>query len=293
MKKVSIGSWAYAFAGNHIELPELCEKLHELKFDGISMGGFKPHANPEIYDTPEKRQGLKELLKKYDLGVADFACDLWSVSSLVQTEEWIGLFETNSQLAQDMGWDYIRVDSGAPPILPDGMDYEQAKAKVADNFKRIAKIAAQRGQQVVWEFEPGFVVNEPQNIVAMYDEVKADNFSILFDTCHGHMVSAKASRHIEPNRGAADIYEFIGMLKGKIGFVHLIDSDGTLNVEGTSTHAPFGLGELNFDKVIPALLDAGYTTDWWAIDLCEWPDAWQVTADCKAFVDKINEKFCK
>ena len=49
MKKVSIGSWAYvfgAFADDPILLPQLCQKLNELGFDGISMGGFKPHAHP-------------------------------------------------------------------------------------------------------------------------------------------------------------------------------------------------------------------------------------------------------
>jgi hypothetical protein len=38
-------------------------------------------------------------------------------------------------------------------------------------------------------------------------------------------------------------------------------------------------------------LDAGYVGDWWAIDLCEWPNAWDVTAQSKAFVDEINKKF--
>ncbi len=296
MKKVSIGSWAYvfgAFAKAPILLPQLCEKLNELKFDGISMGGFKPHANPELYGTDEKRNELKALLNKYGMEVADFACDLWSLDSLKQPEEWIELFKKNAVFMRQMGWKTIRVDTGAPPVLPDGMDYEAAKAKIADNFKRIAKIAKEHGLDVVWEFEPGFIVNEPKNIVAMCDEVGADNFSILVDTCHAYMCADKASRQIEDGKGAKDMYEFIDMMKGKIGLVHLIDSDGTLNGEGTSTHAPFGLGVIDFDKAVPALLSAGYTNDWWAIDLCEWPDAWRVTADCKAFVDKLNEKYCK
>ena len=58
-----------------------------------------PHANPELYDTPEKREELKQLLKKYDLEVADFACDLWSLDSLKQPEEWIALFEKNAEFA--------------------------------------------------------------------------------------------------------------------------------------------------------------------------------------------------
>ncbi|NLF28959.1 MAG: sugar phosphate isomerase/epimerase, partial [Clostridiales bacterium] len=69
---------------------------------------------------------------------------------------------------------------------------------------------------------------------------------------------------------------------------------GTLNETGTSTHAPFGDGYINFDEVIPALLNVGeYKCDWWAIDLCEWPNAWEVAEDCFKFVDALNKKYCK
>ncbi|OPZ69608.1 MAG: hypothetical protein BWY81_00360 [Firmicutes bacterium ADurb.Bin467] len=84
------------------------------------------------------------------------------------------------------------------------------------------------------------------------------------------------------------------MAKGRLGLVHLIDSDGTLNDTGTSTHAPFGQGYIDFDEVIPAILNvAGYETDWWAIDLCEWPNAWEVAEECFKFVDLLNRKYCK
>ena len=292
MKKVSIGSWAY-LGENPILLPELCERLHELGFDGISMGGFMPHANPELYDTPEKREELKQLLKKYDLEVADFACDLWSLDSLKQPEEWIALFEKNAEFASQMGFKIIRVDTGTQPILPDGMTYGQARAKIVDNFKRIAKIAQKYGLEVVWEFEPGFMINEPKYIVETYEAVDEPNFSILFDTSHGYMSAVVGARHIEPDKLEGGILEFIELLKGKIGFVHVIDSDGTLNDTGTSTHAPFGLGKIDFDEVIPALMEkGGFKGEWWAIDPCEWPDAWGVTADCKAFVDQFNKKYC-
>lgn len=296
MKKVSIGSWAYvfgAFKDDPVLLPQLAEKLDELDFDGISMGGFAPHADPDLYDTPEKREELKELLKKYNLEVADFAADLWSVNALTDPDKWIDLFAKNAEFASDMGFKVIRVDTGAPPVLPEGMTYEEARAVIVDNFKKISKIAAEYGLDVVWEFEPGFIINEPKYIVQTYEEVNEPNFSILFDTCHGHMSAVEGARHIEPDVLDGGITEFIEMLNGKIGLVHVIDSDGTLNGEGTSTHAPFGLGVIDFDTVIPALLDkGGYKGDWWAIDLCEWPDAWNVTEECKKYVDKINQKYC-
>jgi hypothetical protein len=31
--------------------------------------------------------------------------------------------------------------------------------------------------------------------------------------------------------------------------------------------------------------------DWWTIDLCFWPDAWQATADCKKYLDELIAKY--
>ncbi len=296
MKKISIGSWAFTgenFAENPIDLKTVVEELHKLGFDGISMGGFEPHANPKRYDTPKKRQELAELLESNHLEVADYAADLWSVDALKQSEEWIALFQEAAEFCEEMGYQIIRVDSGTEPIIPEGMTYEQCRAKIVDNFKQIAKIAQKHGQQVVWEFEPGFMINEPKYIIETYEAVNEPNFKILFDTCHGYMSAVMGARHIEEDKLEGGILEFIEMLGERIGLVHVIDSDGTLNVTGTSTHAPFGDGKINFDEVIPALLEkAKYDGEWWAIDLCEWPDAWNAIRQCKDAVDKLNAAYC-
>ena len=299
MKKVSIGSWAYIFgeyAKNPIPLRKLCEELGKMGFDGISLGGFKPHAHPDDWGTPEKMAELKSLLADNKLEVADFAADMWSVNALKQGDEYLAIFEKNVDFCDKMGFPIIRVDSDAPPVLPDGMTYDQVKAYYVDLFKKCAQVAAKKGLLVVWEFEPGFIINEPKNVFEVTKAVNEPNFKILFDTCHAHMGAVEGANHIEKGcvlKGG--IVEYCEMLKDMIGVVHVIDSDGTLNEQNTSTHAPFGIGKINFDEVIPALLDkANYLGDWWAIDLCEWGDAWEVTAQCKAFVDKeINEKFCK
>lgn len=293
MKKISIGSWAYAFLQTPILLPEVCAKLDELGFDGIAMGGFKPHASPGTYNTPEKKRELADLLNKHHLEVDEFACDLWSIDALKKADDWVALFELNAAFAKDMGWSIVRVDSGAPPVLPDGMSYTRARALIVSNFRRICKIAAKHGLAVSWEFEPGFIINEPEYIIETFNAVGEPNFGILFDTCHGYMAADKGARHIERGILPGGVEEFIGLLKDKINVVHLIDSDGTLNGQGTSTHSPFGQGVLDFDQLIPALLNkAQYRGEWWAVDLCECPDAWQETAACKAFVDRINSKYC-
>ena len=81
-------------------------------------------------------------------------------------------------------------------------------------------------------------------------------------------------------------------LAGTIVHVHLLDSDGSLHEqEGTTLHVPFGQGEINFDRVVPALVEAGGATDWWCVDLCFWPDAWEASAESLAFVRELATAF--
>ena len=107
--------------------------------------------------------------------------------------------------------------------------------------------------------EPGFMVNEPKNILEVVTDVDEKNFKVLFDTCHGYMSSVMGARHIEEGcKLSGGITEFIEMLKDKIGLVHVIDSDGSLNDQGTSTHNPFGTGKIDFDEVKSAIRTASY-----------------------------------
>jgi sugar phosphate isomerase/epimerase len=102
-------------------------------------------------------------------------------------------------------------------------------------------------------------------------------------------VGARQPGKKETLRGGA--IELARKLRGKINHLHLIDSDGTLHDNETSTHAPFGEGLLDFDELIPELNRAGVPHDWWTIDLCFWPDAWAVTERCKKAVDELNAKY--
>jgi sugar phosphate isomerase/epimerase len=149
--------------------------------------------------------------------------------------------------------------------------------------------------RVTFEFEPGFVFNKPSQILAIVEGVRArgnTNFGVLYDTCHAHMVAAVgANQPGEKETLPGGELELLDRLKGKITHVHLIDSDGSLNEHNTSTHNPFGTGRLNFDALIPALNQAGVPNDWWCVDLCFWPNAWEVTADSKKFLDQLRTKY--
>jgi hypothetical protein len=70
----------------------------------------------------------------------------------------------------------------------------------------------------------------------------------------------------------------------------VIDSDGTLHDDETSTHSPIGEGVLDLPALLTELDRGGLPTDWWCIDLCFWPDAWAVTEKCKRAIDVLNAR---
>ena len=53
-KEISIGSWAYTigpYAKAPVDFETVCDKLEELGFNGVELGSFKPHPNPD--DLPD------------------------------------------------------------------------------------------------------------------------------------------------------------------------------------------------------------------------------------------------
>ena len=118
------------------------------------------------------------------------------------------------------------------------------------------------------------------------------NFGVLYDTCHAHMcavVGANQTGEKETLPGGE--LELLEKLKGKITHVHLIDSDGSLNEHNTSDAQPVRHRQAELRQADPGAEASGVPHDWWCVDLCFWPNAWDVTADSKKFLDKLREKY--
>jgi sugar phosphate isomerase/epimerase len=297
MKKISIGSWAYSigpYASNPIPWDEVTSTLQSLGFDGVELGGFGVHPNPDNLPTKESRDLCKKDLASKKLAFSGLAANLWG-EKLINAEDntvYLNEFRKNLDFCVDMGIPGIRVDCVQPPTIFDEVDEDTARKRVVTTWKRCSEEAADKGVYVTWEFEPGFAFNKPSDILRIVDEVHNDNFGVQFDTCHAYMVAVVGAR--QPGKketlpgGALELAQ---KLRGKINHLHLIDSDGTLHGDETSTHAPFGTGILNFDELLPELNRSGIKHNWWTIDLCFWPDAWTVTADCKKSIDKLNAQY--
>ena len=296
MKEISIGSWAYTigpYSSKPVPWEEVITTLKSLGFQGVELGGFPPHPNPDDMPDKAQREACKEQVAKLGLRFSGLAANLWQ-EHLIDTNDptdYVDCFRRNLEFCVDLGIRGIRVDTVQPPTIFEQVDADVARRRVVKTWKQCVREAAGKGVYVTWEFEPGFAFNKPSDIVRILDEVNDDNFGMMFDTCHAYMVAAVGARQPgskETLPGGA--LELARKLRGKINHIHLIDSDGTLHDDETSTHVPFGEGLLNFDELLPELNKNALSHNWWTIDLCFWPDAWPVTERCKKAIDQMNAK---
>jgi sugar phosphate isomerase/epimerase len=303
-KKLSIGSWAYIFNQEQptTDFHQVLHKLSDLGYEGVELGSFGAHPTPFSHPTKADRQRLKKEVADHGLAFSGIAVDLWSFKkpgpSILDENPtpYMAAFLGFVTFGHDLGIDTIRVDSVEPPdfLQTAKMDAKVAADRLITVWDRCSKMAADHGMKVTWEFEPGFLFNKPSEVFRIVDGVRAkgnNNFGVLYDTCHAHMCAVMAANQPAPKETLpGGELEMLRKLKGKITHVHLIDSDGSLNEHQTSTHNPFGTGKLKFDELVPELLTCGVPHDWWCVDLCFWPNAWDVTADSKRFLDKLRQK---
>ena len=294
--RIALGSWNYIFGPygeRPISIEETVERLSAAGYDGVELCGFKPHIHPDLYPTPESREGLKELLKKNGLGTSGFAPDFMAVPpGTAAAEDYKKVFRQVLDLARDIGMPKLRVDTVSAPDSLQGAERQAVLKKIANVWRECAQMAADAGVILTWEFEPGFIFNKPSEILALISAVNHENFTALFDTSHAQMCAVVGARQVgEKETLKGGVLEFIEKLAGKIGHLHLIDSDNTLHDDETSRHAPFGTGVVNFDEVMPAVLKAGYQDAWWVVDLCFEPNAWELTDQSKKFMDGLRSKY--
>ncbi len=313
MKRSSIGSWAYTigpYAACPVDFETVCSKLAELGFAAVELGGFPPHPNPGNPNGPNDnwagamparaaREELKARMKERGLAFSGLAANLWG-EHLIDTDDqrkYVAEFTKNAEFARDLGIPVIRVDSVQPPTLLREIEWKTAFDRIVRTWRTCADIAAGNGLTVAWEFEPGFAFNKPGEIVRIHDAVDRLNFGILYDTCHGQMVGVNGARQEGEREVFPSQVDFIRLLSGRIMHLHLIDSDNTCHktpegADETSTHPPFGCGVLDFDVLMPELVKASHPPhDFWTIDLCFWPDAWEATASSKTVLDALIRKY--
>lgn len=242
-------------------------------YDGIEINGFHPHPHPDVYNTRAKCLELKQRIGDHGLGISGYAPDFRDVpAALVPRAEHLQAIDKALAFCNHMGIDTLRVDTISPPEALAPEVYQSRFDQLAKTWHAAAEACAKAGVKLVWEFEPGFWLNKPSEVKAIVEAVDHPNFKVLFDTSHAYMCAVVGARQ----NGAKEILPdgvvgFAQLLKGHIGHFHLIDSDGTLHDNETSTHAPFGEGNIDFKAVINEIREEVEPLEWWCFDFCFCP----------------------
>lgn len=289
--KISVGSSAFAigaYKDDPIPFADVLERLSAVGYDGIELFGEKPYGHPDDYPRTSDRRDLVKRLGDLGLEISNYGADFWSVplgSGDAESARYEDVFKRNLEFCTDIDCDSIRVDT-IVDAYPDD-DHAAVRNRYVQTWQRCADLAAAADVDILWEFEPGFIINKPSEIINLVDEVDRPNFRLMFDTSHAQMSGVVGARQTGDKETVSSVSDMIALTGERIGTVHLIDSDNTLHHGITSTHAPFGEGVLDFDAIMESLKAAGYAGPWWTIDLCFWPTAWDIVESSHTFVDDM------
>ena len=293
--KISIGSWAFAFGPFEADpwsFERVVKYTADAGFDGLEICGFEPHAHPDTCDTPDKCRELAKILEDNGLGTSGYAADFMSVPpSVVDADAYLAVFRKCLAVCEGIGIPGIRVDTVSPPDALAQDEYDKRFARLAATWNAASAEAAQAGMALVWEFEPGFWLNKPSDVKRLVEAVGHDNFKVLFDTSHAYMGAVVGARQPgDPELLPGGVAEYAALLGPDIGHLHLIDSDGSLHGDETSTHSPFGDGHIDFKAALEPVQEQLLAMPWWCIDLCFCAESEVAGRNGVAFVRKLIDE---
>ncbi|WP_375386919.1 sugar phosphate isomerase/epimerase family protein [uncultured Amnibacterium sp.] len=287
---LSFGTWAFAFgpfAGDPWDFPRICRWAAAAGYDGVEINGFRPHPHDRDVVLPEDVAAMRTLLAENGLSVSGFAPDLTTTPPALSSERhYLKRIDSCLDFCERIGIPLLRVDTVSAPGPVD----ETRFAHLVSTWRRAADRSADRGVQLIWEFEPGFWINRPSDVLRLLDEIDHPNFRVLFDTSHAYTGAVAGGRQgPEPEILPGGVVEYAQMLRDHVGHLHLIDSVGVLHDDETSEHLPFGAGAVDFPAVLDALGCAASALPWWTVDFCFWPEVDRDGRDAVPFVRGLRD----
>jgi len=290
--KLSLGSWAFTFgpfSNDPWPFSRVLKFIAEAGYEGVEINGFRPHPHPDDYDTAAKCKELMIEIEGYGLGVSGYAPPFGDVPPAeVDSETYLRAFRKSLVFCENCRIGTLRVDTVSPPIALSPAEHEARFICLTKTWHLAAKEAAEIGVQIVWEFEPGFWLNKPSEVKRVVEAVDHENFKLLFDTSHAYMGAVVGARQTGSkellSEGVAEYGRFLGTM---VGHFHLIDSDGSLHNNETSTHVAFGQGKIDFTSALAAMKPVISNLSWWCVDFCFNPQTPTAGRDAVPFVRRL------
>lgn len=295
--KISLGSWAFSF-GPFESDPWSWDRFVDFSadngYDGVEINAQAPHPNPDHFDTPAKCRELMTRLADKGLGVSGYAVNghfpdmAAAAPAIASPDQLVAALRPYLQFCTNAGIGALRMDTASPPDEMGAAEYDKRFANAVRCLRAAAGAAAEHGVTLMWEFEPGFWLNKPSEVVRLHDEVDHAHFKLLFDTSHAYMGAVVASRHTgAAEKLAGGTAEYAAMIRDRMGHLHVIDSDGELHDDDTSTHIAFGEGYVDFPGTLEALKPRLADMQWWCVDFCFNPAGPEAASAAVPYLHKL------
>ena len=107
MKKISLGSWAFAFgpySSDPVPFDKTAKRLADAGYDAIEVCGIQEHVTLAAYPTAESRQPVKKMLDDLGLERSGYACDQYACDPTEDhgKEKYLDQFARNLEMCNDL-----------------------------------------------------------------------------------------------------------------------------------------------------------------------------------------------
>jgi L-ribulose-5-phosphate 3-epimerase len=142
-------------------------------------------------------------------------------------------------IACDLGSDAVSFWSG---VLKESLPRDAALARLADGCAEVADYAQPRAMKLGFEPEPGMFLESFAQFEQLLERVDSPLFGLTIDIGHVHCVET------------GPIGDYLQHWGARLFNVHIEDM-----CQGVHEHLRFGEGEIDFEPVVQALAEIGYT----------------------------------
>jgi sugar phosphate isomerase/epimerase len=269
------------------EKKQILDFAKEERFKGIELHPYYEHykrGDEEKIRKEYERYGLE--IPCIQTGTATMAYSPISPDEEIRNEfvktlkEWI-------EFAHALG---ATVTTLSPPqftfeLIPAGYTHEDMVKLFIDTCSQIVETAEKNGVVLALEPEPPMILNggffrKPiDDVLEVLDQIKSKNFKILYDVTQINVLSK------------GNPVDFLKALKGRVGWTHIADNDGSLTPYLLSSkHMVFGEGNINIEGVIRTLKETCPHLEWLEVDVNENPTPFETAKKNKKIVESILKR---
>lgn len=230
-------------------------------FDGVELVSNWPQGDYPSSAESDRIRALRNLYDNYGLSVFSIQLGAGGAFDPEQGNRraWVSATKDRLDFARQVGCNCVGMWPGGGLR---GQSMDDAITRLAESFRLVAELAAERGLVAAFEIEPPFVFNTEEHLTRIIEKANHPNLKTIYDPSHFDLMNGSSGRPHE-------MLKRVGV--EHIGYVHLTDTDGTLRDGGTSKHLACGDGHANIPESLRFLREGGFS-GWIMIDAWEIPD---------------------